>query len=170
MSAINEFGEPILMRYRDAETLGAGNSRTLLLADSDTTNGAVSANRAMLQAGIDGPPPHLHHHSTEVFFVLDGSLTALAGDKIITLNKGDFLSVPPDTPHAFGAARGQDADVLVVFSPAAIKRFEYFRLVDKIVKGQASPDEILATQERFDNHFLHSELWQQARQAEERMA
>lgn len=164
MTAVSGSRQPALVRYQSAERLGAGHSHTLLLADSDTTHGAVSANRAILEAGADGPPPHLHHRSTEVFFVLDGSLTALAGDQVITLEKGDFLSVPPDTAHAFGASPGSDADVLIVFSPAATKRFEYFRLVDKVIKGQATVDEILAAEERFDNHFFQSDAWQAARQ------
>jgi len=168
MTEASESGKPLLVRAHDAERLGAGRTRTVLLADSDTTNGAVSANRAILQAGADGPPPHFHRRSAEVFFVLDGSLTALAGDEVVTLEKGDFLSVPAGTPHAFGASPGADADVLIVFSPAAAKRFEYFRLADKVIRGQADVAEILAAQERFDNHFLHNALWQAARQAEER--
>lgn len=166
MSTVSDASQPLLVRYQDAERLGAGHSRTLLLADSDTTGGAVSANRTLLEAGADGPPPHLHHRSTEIFFVLAGSLTALAGERVLTLGRGDFLSVPPGMPHAFGARPGSDADVLIVFSPAATQRFEYFRLVDKVIKGQATMEEILNSEERFDNHFLRSDAWQQARHSE----
>lgn len=168
MSSARDPGEPLLVRYQDAERLGAGHSRTLLLADSDTTDGAVSANRAILQAGTDGPPPHLHRRSAEIFFVLDGSLTALAGERVLTLEKGDFLSVPPGTPHAFGASPGSDADVLILYTPAATRRFEYFRLADKLLNGQATIEEILESQECFDNHFLRSDIWQAARQGEGR--
>lgn len=165
MSAVGDPSQPLLVRYEDAERLGAGQSQILLLADSDISGGAVSANRTVLGAGVDGPPPHLHHSSTEIFFVLDGSLTALAGERVLTLEKGDFLSVPPDMPHAFGASPGSDADVLILFSPAATRRFEYFRLVDKVTKGQATIEEILESEERFDNHFLRSDVWQAARQS-----
>ena len=120
---------------------------------------------ARFQRHIRVPPPHLHRRSTEVFFVLDGSLTALAGDEVISLEKGDFLSVPPGMPHAFGASPGSDADFLILYTPADAKLFEYFRLVDKVIRGQAAPDEILASEERFDNHFLQSNLWQAVRQA-----
>jgi hypothetical protein len=40
-------------------------------------------------------------------------------------------------------------------------RFEYFRLGDRVIKGQASPQEILDSQERFDNHFIDSPTWRQ---------
>jgi hypothetical protein len=39
------------------------------------------------------------------------------------------------------------------------ERFEYFRLADRVIKGQASPREILEAQERFDNHFLDVPAW-----------
>jgi len=53
--------------------------------------------------------------------------------------------------------------VLILFAPGAKDRFEYFRLADRVIKGQASPQEILVAQERFDNHFIDSPIWRQAR-------
>jgi hypothetical protein len=44
-----------------------------------------------------------------------------------------------------------------------LDRLDYFRLGDRVRKGQADPRELLATQERFDNHFLDSPLWRQTR-------
>lgn len=87
--------------------------------------------------------------STEIFFVLEGSLVALAGDRVLTLEKGDYLSVPRSMPHACAAPRGCNADVLITFAPAANERFKYFRLVDRVLKGRAAPEEILQTQDRF---------------------
>jgi hypothetical protein len=53
--------------------------------------------------------------------------------------------------------------VLILFAPGAKDRFEYFRLADRVIKGQANPQEILVAQERFDNHFIDSPIWRQAR-------
>lgn len=66
-------------------------------------------------------------------------------------------------PHAFGAPAATESEVLIVFAPGLEDRFEYFRLVDRVQRGQASPREILATQDRFDNHFLDSPIWRQRR-------
>jgi mannose-6-phosphate isomerase-like protein (cupin superfamily) len=152
-----------LVRGDQAELVGTPAVMTRLLVDSDQTDGAVSANRAVLGAGSDGPPPHYHAGSSEMFFVLDGTLQALVGDRIVELEKGDVLVVPKNTPHAFGASAGVHADVLVIFAPGMTKRFEYFRLVDRVLKGRSSPQEILDTQERFDNHFVDSAAWREAR-------
>ena len=156
----------VLVRADEAERLGTDTSATRLLIDSEGSGGALSANRAILGPGADGPPPHYHTGSAEIFFVLDGELQALAGDGVIELAPGDFLAVPKSMPHAFGARPGSRADVLIAFVPAMTERFEYFRLVDRVLKGQADPQEILDNQERFDNHFLDIPLWQDTRRAQ----
>ena len=68
-----------------------------------------------------------------------------------------------------GAAQAQDAapadsaaDILIVFTPG-IERFEYFRMGERLRRGEVDPLEILRTQERFDNHFVDSPLWRSSR-------
>ena len=164
MSLINPGGaEPVLVRAADAEALGGGATKLWLLADANHTDGAISANRTALGEGANGPAPHYHAGSAEIFFVLGGALDALAGDRIETLGEGDFLVVPRNMPHAFAPPPGSAADVLIVFAPGLQDRFEYFRLVDRVSKGHASPQEILDTQERFDNHFLDVPIWREHR-------
>lgn len=158
--------EPTIARADEAEVLESSTIQMTLLADSDTTDGVISANRTILRPGADGPPPHFHARSAELFFLLSGSLEALAGERVLTLEEGDFLLVPRGTPHAFAAPPGAEADVLIVFAPAIENRFEYFRLVDRVVKGQASPEEILRTQELYDNHFVESPAWRESRTAD----
>lgn len=152
----------LLTRAGDAEVLAVGATRMQLLADHDTTGGALNANRSILQAGADGAAPHFHRESAEMFFVLGGALRALAGDRVVTLEEGDFLLVPRGTTHAFSAEDGAPADVLVVYTPAIPDRFAYFRLAERVLRGEASPQEILETRDRFDNHFVRSPHWHTA--------
>ena len=163
MSALdlNTFA-PVLVRHDEAEELGTSPDRMLLLADVSTTGGFLSSSRTTLGRGHDGATPHYHRTSAEMFYVLDGELQILAGEDVVTAKEGDFLLVPPNTAHAFGATGRSAADVLIVFTPG-IERFEYFRLIDRVRRGEASPSEILATQERFDNHFIESAAWAAAR-------
>jgi len=166
MSLITDGGRATPVRADRAETLQVGGSTIRLLADCAGTDGAISANRTLLRPGADGPPPHYHAGSAEIFFVLNGALQALAGDRVHILDAGDFLVVPRNMPHAFAAPAGTQADVLIVFAPGARDRFEYFRLGERVLSGQASPQEILDSQERFDNHFMASPAWQAARERE----
>jgi hypothetical protein len=43
-----------------------------------------------------------------------------------------------------------------------VERFGYFRLLARVLQGQATPDELLA-QDRYDNYFLDSPEWRAAR-------
>ncbi|PJJ63797.1 cupin [Compostimonas suwonensis] len=123
--------ESVLVRAATVEVVGSAPSSTALLADFEQTGGHLSANRTALGPGQDGPPPHYHSTSAELFFMISGALRVLAGDRV---------------------------EVLIVFTPG-IERFEYFRMVERIQNGQASPRDILITSERFDNHFTTSPLW-----------
>ena len=97
-----------------------------------------------------------------MFFVLEGHLQVLLDDEIVTCCAGDTLVVPCDTVHAFGAAPDATADVLIVVAPG-VERAEYFRLLDRIRLGLADKDELFCTQHIFDNHFVQSTLWDDAR-------
>ena len=52
--------------------------------------------------------------------------------------------------------------MLFVFAPGR-ERFEYYRLLDRLHRGEGSWDELEATQDRFDNHYSESTAWQAAR-------
>jgi mannose-6-phosphate isomerase-like protein (cupin superfamily) len=148
----------VLARGDQAEMLGAAPNQTWLLAEADEAEGTMNAVRTTLGRGVDGPPPHYHRASSELFFLLDGALDVLTGEQIVTVRTGDFLLVPAGMPHAWGTPAESGADILIIKAPGT-NRFDYFRLVDRIRKGEATPQDILATQEKFDNHFVTSQNW-----------
>ncbi|MFB9831056.1 cupin domain-containing protein [Actinoallomurus acaciae] len=159
MSSISE--SVLFVRGAQAEVVGRAPSVTRLLTDGGATGETMSAIHTTMGSGVDGPPPHYHSGSAEIFFIIGGGLQVLAGERIFTAVAGDFLVVPPLTPHAFRTPDDTGADLLII-KPTA-ERFEYFRLVDRVVKGQASPAEILDNQDRFDNHFVESKAWHEGR-------
>ncbi|GAA2725912.1 MULTISPECIES: cupin domain-containing protein [Streptomyces] len=151
----------LVVRAAEAETVSDPSSTMTLLADSDTTGGLVTTYRSRFTKGAVGAPAHFHTRATELFHVLDGALQVLLGEEITTLTAGDFLLVPPHTTHAFRAAPGHDADVLCTFTPG-MGRFDYFRLLNRVLRGEASPQEIKDSSERFDNHYVDSPAWRAA--------
>jgi mannose-6-phosphate isomerase-like protein (cupin superfamily) len=152
----------VLVRANEAEILGIAPNTIQLLADGGT-DGALSAVRTRMAKGTDGPPPHYHERGPEIFFIIEGSMHALAGEQILTVREGDYLLVPPRTTHAF--CTPDDIGVDMLFMMPGVERFDYFRLGDRVRKGEASPSEILESQDRFDNHFEDSEIWRQFRGA-----
>ncbi|WP_037610334.1 cupin domain-containing protein [Streptacidiphilus rugosus] len=155
---------PLLTRGADAETCADPSSVITLLADSDRTADGFTSYRSTFAAGAVGAPAHLHTKATEIFFVVGGSLRVLVGEEISVLNAGDLLAVPPHTPHAFAAAPGCEADVLFVFTPG-MGRFDYLRLLGRVMRGEADPREIAESAERFDNHYVDSPVWRAALEA-----
>lgn len=152
----------LVVREADTEVLGLTPLSTRLLADSDATGGTLSIMRTTMAKGIEGARPHTHSKSAEFFYVLDGELQLLAGSQVITAGKGDLVMIPPGTAHAFATTRGQCADFLIILAPG-LERFRYFRLVERLSRGEATLAELLASQELYDNHFLDSPTWRSAR-------
>ncbi|MEU6620300.1 cupin domain-containing protein [Streptomyces litmocidini] len=124
-----------------------------LLADARDTGGAFGANRLSLGEGAAGAPPHFHARSTELFHVLDGVMRFVLDGRTATVAAGGLVSVPPGTPHSFGAAPGSTAEVLVVLTPG-VDRFGYFRSLGRVQHGLETFDALLSAQDRYDVHFL----------------
>ncbi|MFI6566695.1 cupin domain-containing protein [Streptomyces sp. NPDC050534] len=155
---VPKFDETVLVRDAEAELIGGDPVAVRLLADSSATGGALSTVRVTLAEGADGARPHLHRHSAEMFYLLDGAADVLSGEDVVTAERGDLVVVPPDRPHAFAAAPGTPADLLIVITPG-VERFEYFRHLQRIRLGEVTPESLLEVQELYDNHFLRSAVW-----------
>ncbi|WP_405715111.1 cupin domain-containing protein [Streptomyces xanthophaeus] len=153
--------KPVLTRHAEAETCADPSSVMTLLTDSDSTADGITSYRSTFAKGAVGAPAHFHTKATELFFVISGSLQVLVDEEVTVLEAGDFLAVPPRTPHAFAAAPGCEADVLFVFTPG-MGRFDYLRLLGRVMRGEADPKEIAESAERFDNHYVDSPVWRAA--------
>jgi len=68
------------------------------LADAKTTG----SYEIFEQAGPpgSGPPPH-HHPCDEAYFMIEGEMDVLLGDRWVILKAGDFVHIPRGTPHCF---------------------------------------------------------------------
>jgi mannose-6-phosphate isomerase-like protein (cupin superfamily) len=152
----------VVVRAAEAEVIGYPPQTIRLLVDSSSTDGKLSTQRVTLRNGADGALPHHHTHSAELFFVIQGSVQLLVGDQVVLADTGDLAVVPEGMLHAFAAAKGADADLLIVITPG-VERFEYFRLLARIARGEQPRDSLLAVQQLYDTIFDTSAAWQQAR-------
>jgi quercetin dioxygenase-like cupin family protein len=149
--------KPVLVRAAEAEVLPAAG--VTLFADVADTGGHLTSHRSFFRPGKDSAPPHQHHEASELFFVLSGSLRVLLGDDLVTLAEGDVLVVPPNTPHAFEAAGDEAAEVFFVLTHAK-PRFDYYRLLERVYRGETAPSELAETSDRYDNHYVESPTWE----------
>src|SRR5206468_2448217 len=81
--------------------LWAGGTVFDLILDGSQTGGAVELLDQWGREG-DTTPMHIHHREAEIFYVLEGGITAWAGDDVHTLDAGSAVYLPPGQPHAFG--------------------------------------------------------------------
>ena len=92
--------EPYVIPAGEGERMMAGDTLFAFLTDSRQSGGKF------LGLMTDGPkghriPNHMHEKHTETFFCLNGCVSMTAGEEEVCLRPGDFLHVPPRTPHTF---------------------------------------------------------------------
>ena len=94
----------------EGETLWVLGDFVAFKADGESTSLSVFEG---LVPPEGGPPPHIHYHQEEAFYVLEGTFSFLSGDKIIKAEPGSFIWVPRVTLHTFKNTGAQSGRVLV---------------------------------------------------------
>jgi quercetin dioxygenase-like cupin family protein len=67
-----------------------------------------------------GPPRHLHNSEDELFYILEGEVTALVGEERFDLAAGDYLFAPRGVPHSY-VIRSERARMLVTMTPGGLE-------------------------------------------------
>jgi len=109
--------------------LGAGEGKTISVlgnsytykAAKEETGGAYTLIEGTVVG--DGPPPHIHTTEEEAFYVLEGELNVLVGQRTVTATAGAFVLVPRGTVHTFSKAGTASAKILTIISPAGFEKF-----------------------------------------------
>lgn len=127
----------------------AGSGRTFwgpgdhyrFLVTGEESGGAYFAMEALVPPG-GGPPPHIHRHEDETFYVVEGEIEFLLHDETITAGPGSFVSVPRGTVHRFRNAGHESARMILTFTPAGIERFFEETLEPAPSAGGDPPDNV----------------------------
>lgn len=85
------------------------------LISTDQTRGAYSIMEQLMPSAA-GPPPHIHDHSDETFYILEGEIAMQLGDQVITGTAGQLVRIPAGMAHAF-AVVSDTARVLNFYVP-----------------------------------------------------
>jgi len=90
--------EPFVVTPEDHQPLHIVGEAISVLASAERT-GSVEV---FLQEGPEGagPPPHVHAWD-EAYYVLDGAIEVLTGERMQTVRQGEFIFIPGGTPHMF---------------------------------------------------------------------
>jgi quercetin dioxygenase-like cupin family protein len=93
-----------------------------LKATAESTEGRLTLLENLTAPG-GGPPPHVHEHDDEFFYVLDGTFEIRIGDEVHTLGPGGFAYVVRGTVHNFRNVAETPSRILVGFTPGGIDGF-----------------------------------------------
>ena len=85
------------------------------------TDGAYSLLEVELDG--DGPPQHIHKTEDEAFYVLEGEINVLLGERTFKAKAGTFVRIPRGTVHTFSRIEKKSAKVLAIFTPAGFEKF-----------------------------------------------
>jgi mannose-6-phosphate isomerase-like protein (cupin superfamily) len=96
------------------------------LATGEDTNGKYALWEAIVLPG-GGPPPHVHSREEEGFYILQGEITFMIGDKRLVASAGMFANMPVGTPHSFKNESSRPAKMLISIAPAGLEQmfFEF---------------------------------------------
>ncbi len=106
-------------------------------AIGEETGGAFSLVEGTV-APQAGPPPHIHLREDEFYYVLEGELEVLDGERTFTASTGSYVYIPRNTLHAFKNVRETPARVLIGFTPAGFEGF-FFATGEPAKEGASPP-------------------------------
>jgi quercetin dioxygenase-like cupin family protein len=131
-----------------ADTLDLGIVKLRLLAAAEQTNGAFAVGEF---SGEKGPwtVPHVHRHTEESFYVLDGAFTFTVGGDEVQAGPGAFVAVPRGTSHVLRAAHG-GGRLLTLWVPGGLEAM--FVELSRMPPGSIrDPEARKAISARFDS-------------------
>ena len=121
-----------------------GSTVRIILSGADT-EGAFALVEDVTPPG-GGPPPHVHHNEDEGFYVLEGEVEFLAGDRWFRGGAGTNFSASEHAAHL--QERGLEAEpVPATIAPAGFESF--FVEVDRLRDRPPTPDLLIELGKRF---------------------
>ncbi len=118
----NDHTEALILTEGQGRIYNCGTMTAIFKADENETKEKYSISEWWLEPNSDGPGAHLHEDNDEVFYMLEGTISFLVGDKWIDANKGSFLRIPANTTHDFKNKTDHKAGVLNFFIPGGFER------------------------------------------------
>ncbi len=93
------------------------------VVEGPATRNAYAVVEITLAKPGDGAPQHTHEKEDEGFYVLEGEVEILVGDRTIVGTPGAFVHVPNGMVHAFAYAGKTPGRFLHFISPAGFEQF-----------------------------------------------
>jgi quercetin dioxygenase-like cupin family protein len=70
-----------------------------------------------------GPPPHIHHREDETFYVLEGEVEFMVGDRTLRATPGSVVYGARGVPHAFRNVGAKTSRMMMLVTPPNFASF-----------------------------------------------
>jgi len=121
VNAESEPRPPVLLAPGHGRRYEMGRINAVFKADTAETADRYSISEWWLEPRTTGPGTHTHPED-DVFYVLEGTMTFLVGDRWFDAPKGSFVLAPGGTPHDFQNRTDERAGALNVSVPGAFEQ------------------------------------------------
>lgn len=112
----------ILLRRDAGRRYALGTMTGVFKADGAETRDTYSISEWWLEPHSAGPGPHQHEANDDLFYVIEGTMSFLAGTQRLVAGPGDFLRIPAGVMHDFWNESDARAGVFNVFIPGGFER------------------------------------------------
>src|SRR5438094_6487125 len=90
--------DPIVLQADEGEAIWFLDTLVTVKAASESTGSWALMEMA---AAGHAPPLHAHHSEDEAFYVLEGEMAIICGDRRFNAAAGSFVLIPRGVPHTF---------------------------------------------------------------------
>jgi mannose-6-phosphate isomerase-like protein (cupin superfamily) len=111
----------IVLASGEGRHYSCGPMHSVFLADGEESGDRYSVSIWWVDPGQPGPGPHRHEANDELFYVIEGTMTFLLGDRHIDATAGAFLRIPAGVIHDFENRTAHRAGALNVFIPGGFE-------------------------------------------------
>jgi mannose-6-phosphate isomerase-like protein (cupin superfamily) len=99
-------------------------------------------------AGLAGPPPHVHRHRDELFYIVKGRFSFVLGAREFEVEQGGTVFVRRGTRHAFTPQ--PDSQALLIVAPAGLEGF-FVELGEGLAAGRSNEEMRVALAGKYDS-------------------
>ncbi len=113
---------PIILGPGEGRAYALGAMSAVFKADEAETGAAYSVSEWFLEPRGSGPGPHSHPGHDDIFYVIEGVMSLLAGDQWVDAGVGSFVRIPAGTTHDFANRTDRRAGMLNFYIPGGFER------------------------------------------------
>ena len=112
---------PVVLAPGNGRRYPMGRITAVFKADAAETQGRYSISEWWLEPKTQGPGAHSHPED-DIFFVMEGTMSVLVGEKWLEAPKGSFVLVPGGVTHDFENRGNSRAGVLNLSIPGGFEQ------------------------------------------------